>query len=181
MTGQSSSRTGKPTRPSAVWFTSFPKRDEAARRAGLERVADNLDATIGTIVTKLQGTAGDILQGARVLATNVQETDAVSAGVADASREASANVQMISSAATDFSTSIREVAMQSDRSAQIAQRARADATRASTAIGGVTDATETIGEAVHLIAAISSQTNLLALNATIEAGRWPCQWLHLCR
>jgi methyl-accepting chemotaxis protein len=144
---------------------------ESARRAGLERVADDLDTTVGASVAKLQSAAGDMEREARDLAGSAKDTDTVSANVAETSRRASENVARIANSAAEFSASIREVATQSERSADIAERARAQAARATEAINGLTAATQQIGEAVGLISAISSQTNLLALNATIEAAR----------
>ena len=147
------------------------RRNEAARRAGLDHVATDLDATIGTIVAKLQNAAGDMEQSARLLTASAQDAEIVSAGVANASQQASRNVQTIAHAAAEFSVSIREVATQSERSAQIAHQAQRPAERATSAIGKLAAATREIGKAVGVIASISEQTNLLALNATIEAAR----------
>jgi methyl-accepting chemotaxis protein len=144
---------------------------EIERQRALERVANDLDATVGTIVTRLQGAAGTMEKDAKLLNQSAKDANTVSADVAEASRRASENVALIASSAADFSASIGAVSSQSERSAQIAESARTQAERATSAITGLSSVTEQIGESVGLIAAISAQTNLLALNATIEAAR----------
>jgi len=144
---------------------------ELDRHRASERVADDLDASVGTVVTKLQGAAGAMEKDAKLLSQSAKDANTVSADVAEASRRAAENVSLIASAAAEFSSSIGQVSAQSERSARMAETARTQAERATEAISSLATAAQQIGESVGLIAAISAQTNLLALNATIEAAR----------
>ncbi|HYD66568.1 methyl-accepting chemotaxis protein, partial [Azospirillum sp.] len=94
-----------------------------------------------------------------------------SGAVAAAAEEASANVQTVSAATTELSSSIGEIGRQIAHSAEIAGAAVTEAEQANGRIAALAAAVQKIGEVVKLINAIASQTNLLALNATIEAAR----------
>src|SRR3546814_19987786 len=88
-----------------------------------------------------------------------------------ASEQASTNVQTVSSAAEELSSSIAEISRQVAKSAQVARKAVADAETTNDQVQGLVKAAEKIGAVVKLINDIASQTNLLALIATIEAAR----------
>ena len=81
------------------------------------------------------------------------------------------NVQTVAASAEELTGSIAEVARQVASAAGIARRAAAEARATDTAVNGLAQVAQGIGDVVGLISSIAAQTNLLALNATIEAAR----------
>lgn len=90
---------------------------------------------------------------------------------AQASGEASLNVQNVAAASEELSASIGDISRQASHAAGIASRAVGHAQQTDSTVQGLAKTASRIGEVVGLINDIASQTNLLALNATIEAAR----------
>src|SRR5262249_46280009 len=90
---------------------------------------------------------------------------------AQASEEASANVQTVATASEQLSSSISDISRQVVHAAEIAGRAVDETKQTDGTVRGLAESAERIGEGVKLINDIAGQTNLLALNATIEAAR----------
>jgi methyl-accepting chemotaxis protein len=88
-----------------------------------------------------------------------------------ASSEASANVTIAATAATELSASIGEISEQLTRATEVVRVSVNEAESTNQQIAGLADAAQKIGDVVKLIRDIAGQTNLLALNATIEAAR----------
>ncbi|EEA95126.1 methyl-accepting chemotaxis receptor/sensory transducer [Pseudovibrio sp. JE062] len=84
---------------------------------------------------------------------------------------ASGNVQTVSAASEELSSSISEIARQIAQANEMVEAATRGAQETNDTIGSLAEAASRIGEVVTLIQAIAEQTNLLALNATIEAAR----------
>ncbi len=151
----------------SVYITST---EEIARQERL-RVADQLEAAIGGVITAL-GHATRDLQGAADNMTKAATATMTQAGnVSAASEQATASVQAVSAAANQLSASIQEIARQVTQSSEIAQRGAQEAHRTDEKVQSLSEAAQKIGEVVRLINDIAGQTNLLALNATIEAAR----------
>ena len=89
----------------------------------------------------------------------------------ESSKEASSNVETVSTAAEELSTSISEISRQVAQSSALSSEAVEKSQLASETVSRLVDASEKIGQIVKLINDIAGQTNLLALNATIEAAR----------
>ncbi|MBR9971416.1 methyl-accepting chemotaxis protein [Magnetospirillum sulfuroxidans] len=147
------------------------KRAEAERVAGMARVADSFEASVGDIVGAVVSAAGNL----RSIAQGMRETAAIgresATQVVSAAEEASANVQTVAAASEELSAAISEIGQQVTRSSDISAEAVTEAGRANEMVQGLSQAAARIGEVVKLINDIASQTNLLALNATIEAAR----------
>lgn len=79
--------------------------------------------------------------------------------------------QTMASAVEELSASFAEINDQAQRSATLIGDAMRVAQETQAHVAGLTQATDQIGDVLHLINDIASQTNLLALNATIEAAR----------
>ena len=144
---------------------------EAEKRAALGRLADGFEAEVGDVVTALGRQTEDMRRAARSMTDTAEETNRQSASARDAAYQAGAGVQAVASASEELSTSIAEVNRQVGESAAVARAAADEAARANRTIGGLSEATRSIGRIVTLIQEIAEQTNLLALNATIEAAR----------
>jgi methyl-accepting chemotaxis protein len=143
----------------------------AARRAELIRFADDFETAVGSIVSNVSASAGQLEQAAGTLTRTAETTQGLSSQVAGASEEASSNIQSVASATEELSASIGEIGRQVRESNRIAEAAVTQARETDGRIGKLSRAAAEIGDVVKLINAIAEQTNLLALNATIEAAR----------
>jgi methyl-accepting chemotaxis protein len=142
-------------------------------------------ARAGRVDALLRGFEAETAGALRAVASAATEMDATAAGmaeiaasgnqrassVANASQQASGNVQTVAAAAEELSASIAEVARQVRDGAARAQQASEAAQSTDRTVRGLSEAAGRIGDVVQLITGIASQTNLLALNATIEAAR----------
>ncbi|MDX5361159.1 MAG: methyl-accepting chemotaxis protein [Alphaproteobacteria bacterium] len=147
------------------------RRAEAARKAELGALADQMEQTVSGVVDTVATAAMQFQALAESLAHNVDRTNGRATNVATASEQASANVQTVAAAAEQLASSLGEISRQVTQSNSVATRATAQATDTNTTVLGLNEAAEKIGEVVDLITEIASRTNLLALNATIEAAR----------
>lgn len=112
----------------------------------------------------LQGMSADMAQSAEATSRETRE-------VGRASDQASANVEMVASAAEEMSSSIREISTQVQEARSVADEAARQADATVALMDQLGEASKEIGQVVKVITTIAEQTNLLALNATIEAAR----------
>jgi len=80
-------------------------------------------------------------------------------------------VQIVATASEQLSASIQEIFHQVALASATSSSAVEEASRATTEVRDLAEASQKFREVVNLINDIASQTNLLALNATIEAAR----------
>ncbi len=149
-------------RPTARW--------PSARR-WCAALADEFESAVGNIVGAVSAAAGNLETAASTLTKNAEATQQLSAVVATASEQASANVQSVASATGEMGSSIDEIRRQVQVSTTIAAEAVKQAEKTDGRINDLSRAAGRIGDVVKLITTIAAQTNLLALNATIEAAR----------
>jgi methyl-accepting chemotaxis protein len=153
------------------------EQKQAAGVLALERetmvrdIADNFEKAVGNIVSTVSSAAVELETAAGTLTRNAGATQGLSAEATIVSDEASANVQSIAHATSEFGFSIDEISRQAKRSTEIAADAVRQAKETDTRIARLSQSANQIGEVVAMISAIARQTNLLALNATIEAAR----------
>ncbi len=143
----------------------------AARAAAVERLCRSFDEKITGVLETVRGAVTSVQSAAGTMSSTAAETSRQSGAVAEASDQASTNVQTVASAAEELSTSVSEISRQVAQSTEIAGKAVAEAEATNARVQGLADAAQEIGEVVKLINDIADQTNLLALNATIEAAR----------
>jgi methyl-accepting chemotaxis protein len=142
-----------------------------ARKAEMRRLADEFEAAVGGVVEAVSSAATELEAAAGTLSDTARSTQDLTASVAEASHEASANVQSVASAAEEMSSSVAEIGRHVETSGRITDEAVTQAHATDGRIGELSSAASRIGDVVKLITAIAEQTNLLALNATIEAAR----------
>lgn len=149
------------------------REKEAAekRRADMLKMADDLEANVGSIVDSVAASATQMQGSATSMASAAQEASAQATTVASASEQTSANVGTVAASAEELSGSITEISRQVALSSEIASEASDKAAKTNETMKGLAAAGARIGEVVNLINEIAEQTNLLALNATIEAAR----------
>jgi methyl-accepting chemotaxis protein len=141
------------------------------RKTMVHALADKFEGAVGNIVGAVAAAAGNLETAASTLTKNAKATQQLSAAVAAASEQASANVQSVASATGEMGISIDEIRRQVQASTTIAAEAVKQAERTDSRINDLSQAAGRIGDVVKLITSIAAQTNLLALNATIEAAR----------
>ncbi len=124
------------------------------------------------------GVAGSIMAvpfalaaAAQSLLTMSDRTLQRAEGAVHGSNEASVNVETAATAATELSSSIKEISRQLMQANEVVRSAVADAASTNEDIAALARVAQKIGDVVKLIQDIAGQTNLLALNATIEAAR----------
>jgi methyl-accepting chemotaxis protein len=143
----------------------------ASQKAARLQMADSFEAKVGHVVAQLSSGATELQATAQAMSTTATETNRQATTVAAAAEEASAGVQTVATAAEELTASIREISRQVAQSAQVSERAVADARRTDSIVRMLAESAQKIGDVVGLITSIAGQTNLLALNATIEAAR----------
>jgi methyl-accepting chemotaxis protein len=150
------------------------RRDQEAREQRQLRIEALIDAFRST-ATELLGAVdtetGRMTSTAQVLADIADKTSARAEGAARASKDASANVEMVASASEELATSIGTIEEQVNHAMAIIRQATEGAHSTDEKVSGLAEAAARIGQVVDLIQDIAEQTNLLALNATIEAAR----------
>ncbi|TPQ40537.1 hypothetical protein C2U70_04970, partial [Bradyrhizobium guangdongense] len=151
--------------------TASGQRAEAEKRASLMKLADEFESAVGTIVTVVSASSGQLEVSAGTLAGTAEQAQELATSVASASEEASVNVQSVASATEELSCSVKEIGRQVRQSARMATEAVAQARTTTDSVSELSKAAARIGDVVDLISMIAGQTNLLALNATIEAAR----------
>ena len=112
-------------------------RAEADRSAVVRRIADGLESNLGQVAEGIATASRGMLDTAESMARTVDQATGGATAVASAARDASANVQTVSAATTELSSSISEIGRQVTRSASISTAAVADANRANDRIGAL--------------------------------------------
>ncbi|MBI1775595.1 MAG: methyl-accepting chemotaxis protein [Proteobacteria bacterium] len=144
---------------------------EAEKKAAMQKLAQDFEEAVGSIVGGVSATAGTLQKSATAMSATAETASQKATTVAGASEQASSNVQTVAAAAEELSSSIAEISRQVSESTRIAGQAVSDAERTNAQVEALADAAQKIGDVVKLINDIAGQTNLLALNATIEAAR----------
>jgi len=138
-----------------------------ARKDAIAQATDRFRA----ITTSLSTASSELESTARALSDNAGNTTRLATVVANASEDASNNVQSVASATEELASSVREISSQVQQSNRIAANAVKQADETDSRINALSQAANRIGDVIKLITSVAEQTNLLALNATIEAAR----------
>lgn len=141
------------------------------RQQTISTMADELDTSVGSVVTKMSSAAGELGEMAASLASVADDADQASRSTSSATEAATVDAQAVAGAAEQLTASIAEIARQVDDSSRITMEAVSESQRTVDTVNELSTASVRIGEAISLINDIAEQTNLLALNATIEAAR----------
>jgi len=146
-------------------------RAEAEKRAMMDSLADQFDATIGGIVERVSSAVSHLSETARTMTSVSEDTSTRAETASAASQTTSENVQMVASAAEEMTASINEINQQVIRASSSSKQAATDVEATAHQMDALAKMTDRIGEVVSMISEIAEQTNLLALNATIESAR----------
>ncbi len=144
---------------------------EVARRAGLVKMADSFESSVGGIVREVALAADDMQTVAQGMSAAAGQTDQRTSHVAASAATSSLGSQAVAAAVEQLAASSREIGRQVLVSRQINEQAVQEAHRTDVSVQSLSTAATRIGEVVEMISGIATRTNLLALNATIEAAR----------
>jgi len=145
--------------------------EREARARTLDGLIRGFDAKIESVLSSLNQSVGDMRSTASNMSTIAEDTSTLVQKVAEASHEASGNVQTVAAAGDELTASIAEISRQVTQSTNITNEAATTAESTDREVQSLVQAVSKIGDVVQLINDIAGQTNLLALNATIEAAR----------
>ncbi|MFA6012858.1 MAG: methyl-accepting chemotaxis protein [Desulfobacteraceae bacterium] len=157
----------------ATWFNLFMDKLQGMMRqisqsidmltassSELSSVSDKMTST----TMKTSDLSSSVTEAARLLSNNMQSA-------ASAMVQTCRNTDVVAKSAEEMSSTIIEIAKNSETARNISQQAAAQAATSSSQMAQMGDAAQAIGRVVETITEISEQVNLLALNATIEAAR----------
>ena len=144
------------------------ERDRLARR---EKLAGDFIGRMKDLASGFAQSSGEVADASRNLSATAEETSRQAQAVASAAEEAASNVETVAAASEELASSVREIGLQVNHSATVADTAYGEAENSNSRISSLAEAASAIGDVVNLIKGIADQTNLLALNATIEAAR----------
>jgi methyl-accepting chemotaxis protein len=143
----------------------------SGRRVELHNLANSFETAVGNIIENVSSASHELENSASILTKSSAATQELSAVVASASEQTSANVRSVASATVEMAASFNEIGRQVLDSNRIATEAVDQAQKTDARIAELSLAANRIGDVTKLITTIAEQTNLLALNATIEAAR----------
>jgi methyl-accepting chemotaxis protein len=146
-------------------------RTSESRRQSIETATRSFELAISQVVTTLDRAAKAMDVSAREMADSAGRNQAQAQATAEASQQATANVEIVATAAEEIAQSIEHIAARVADSANVARQATSEAKAITGAVESLSASIDEVGEFSNLIRNIASQTNLLALNATIEAAR----------
>jgi methyl-accepting chemotaxis protein len=146
-------------------------RTEEDKRAMMDNLANQFDASIGAIVERVSETATSLDQSAATMSSVSENTSARAETAAEASAQTTENVSVVASAAEEMTASISEINVQVIRASEASRSAAEDVSQTAGQMDALAGMADRIGEVVSIISDIAEQTNLLALNATIESAR----------
>ncbi|WP_169546374.1 methyl-accepting chemotaxis protein [Sneathiella aquimaris] len=145
--------------------------EKEARTEKITAIIQTFENRVSEVMGTLTGASTELQATANSLVETADGTMSLSTEVANASQEASSNVQTVASAAEELSASIGEISRQVGQATSVSEDAVDEARVTTDAVSDLAEAAKKISEVVSMISDIAGQTNLLALNATIEAAR----------
>ncbi|MDQ1292446.1 MAG: methyl-accepting chemotaxis protein [Actinomycetota bacterium] len=165
----------------AVADGDLTRRAEVAQNNELGQMAQALTRAIDrmrTMVKTMVDSSSAMTQRAAQLQSSSHNLSGMASETTDqvtrihtATTDVAAGIQSVAGGATQMGASIREIASNAQKAAQVANEAVSVAGATDEIMSRLGASSMEIGNVIKLINAIAEQTNLLALNATIEAAR----------
>lgn len=154
-----------------IALSIYLEAERNERTSALQKVANDLDSSVASIVASVSATANELQKAADSMNTSAEETVAQVAAVESAATLTSINVTGVSATAMKLTSAIAEISQQTQLLYKVAKSSAQTANKTEAQINDLAHAANQIGGIVGIISAIAEQTNMLALNATIEAAR----------
>ncbi|MBB4197509.1 methyl-accepting chemotaxis protein [Rhodoblastus sphagnicola] len=147
------------------------EQEERVLLARREKLSHDFITRMQALAGGFTKSSGEVAESAHSLSAAAEETSRQAEAVSGAAQQAAANVQTVASASEELTASVREITLQVNQSAKVADAAFNEAQSSNSRIAALAEAASSIGDVINLIRGIADQTNLLSLNATIEAAR----------
>jgi methyl-accepting chemotaxis protein len=147
------------------------RRGDEARRTVLLELAAEVERGMALVIAGIGEQVAGLRAAAKELTEAAARTNAGSAAIARASRQARKTIEGVAGATEQLSAAAAGMGRDASGSSAIARQASGETERTGKTVQGLAEAAQKIGAVVELIKDVASQTNLLALNATIEAAR----------
>lgn len=144
---------------------------EREKRAMQEKLANDFEQSVKSIVNLVAAAATELSQTAQSMVSTIKDGANKANEATSAASSTSANVQTVASAAEELSASVREISGQLQKTTSLVSQSSEKAQNADNLANALTTASDKVSSAMEMIANISGQINLLALNATIESAR----------
>lgn len=157
----------------AVWFNSLINK----LKSTINRISDRSVYIDGTSKEALlfsgliENSAKEVNAMSKKVITDIKQLGGNLSSVAAALDKASTNVNVVDTATKHISSTVNEIALNSENAKNITDEAVSQIKTTSEEVAELGNAAIKIGRVTEVIAEISEQTKLLALNATIEAAR----------
>jgi methyl-accepting chemotaxis protein len=145
--------------------------ERARHQEKLAATISQFNAEVETTLAKLGRICESMLGASTRLSCAAEYASTRTATATTASTEVSASVRDIALAVDELAASITEIDRQVAHSDSIAHQAVDEVEQTNATVKELDEVAARIGDVVDLITGIASQTNLLALNAAIEAAR----------
>ncbi len=127
--------------------------------------------TLTETASQLSAATEEFGATAGTLLTSAQRTTEEAVNATAATEQVNSGIQTVAASADEMTSTIREIATNTNGSSKMAQDCQVEARSTSEVMDTLNQSSEEIGTITKVISSIAQQTNLLALNATIEAAR----------
>lgn len=147
------------------------KRTEVEKRELMQKMANDFESSIKSIVSGVAAAATELSQTARDMSSTVSTSSHLASGATTAAHSTNANIQSVASATEELSASVREISGQLQKTNMLVHQSTEKAENADKLAADLGAASRRVEEVMGMISDIAGQINLLALNATIESAR----------
>src|SRR6476661_3742109 len=137
---------------------SLKLKAEGDRKAAMKQMADGFDSAIGKIIQTVSTASSELESSAGQLTKTAEVTQVLSATVATASEQSSANAQSAAAAAEEMTSSVSEISRQVQDSHKISREAVSQVEQTNARIADLAQSASRIGEVVKMISAVAEQT-----------------------
>jgi methyl-accepting chemotaxis protein len=144
---------------------------EAARRAALHHMAEQVERDAGTAVDEVRAQASRVSDAATEMTRRMLDVSQQGAAASTAADRSLENAQAVATATDQLAASVREISGRLAGANALTRQMTERGEASREVIAGLSEGVGRIGEVVRMISDIAGRTNLLALNATIESAR----------
>ncbi|MEM6856475.1 MAG: methyl-accepting chemotaxis protein [Pseudomonadota bacterium] len=141
-----------------------------ARNAEMGRLAHDFEASISVVTQAIVHSANVLESSSKALYLIAHDTEESAVSVSESARSASTAANTVAQGMAELSGSIAAIAGNVSQQSELTTKATGRSVTGGEAVSGLSQHSDTIGEATRAIVRIAERTNLLSLNAAIEAA-----------
>ena len=146
-------------------------KKESSRAQRIAHITTQFESKAQEIASTVAAASTQLAQTADTVFAIIKQTSADAEHAASSSVTISQNIQSVATAVEEMSACVREIAVQVNRTDELASHSKKDAVAADEQASLLLEAAGKVSATVTLISDIAAQIDLLALNATIESAR----------